>query len=291
MKSLFMIFIFLFAGTLFGKIKVVTTTTVIYDIVKEVGNDKVDADYLCRGDQDPHFLEIMPKYMVKLRNADLLFKIGMGLELWAQQLIDGSRNSKLKVIDLSSDIQKKEVPSGKVDASQGDVHPFGNPHYWLDPSNAKIMAQEIYSALASISPGDEAYFKSNLDSFNSKLDGKINEWNKKMEPLKGKAFVFFHASWTYFADRYGLRIAGYVEPKPGIPPTPSHNAELFNIIKSNNVRYIMMENFYSDNAPNQIASVTGVKVIKVPTGVYGMQGINSYVQMMDYIIGQITKTS
>lgn len=284
-------FFFFSVHYLFADIKAVTTTTVIYDIVKEIGKEKVQADYLCRGDQDPHFLEVMPKYMVKLRNADLFFKIGMGLELWAQQLIDGSRNEKLKVIDLSNDIRKKEVPAGKIDASLGDVHPYGNPHYWLDPANALIMANEIYTALSNQSPKDEPFFKKNLDDYSARLKTKIDEWTKKMEPLKGKSIVFFHASWIYFAERYGLKIAGYVEPKPGIAPTPSHNAELYKIIKSNNVRYIMMENFYSDNAPNQIANATGVKVIKVPTAVYGIQGVNSYIQMMDNIISQLVKTT
>lgn len=275
----------------FAEIRAVTSTTVIYDLVKEIGRDKIKVDYLVRGDQDPHFLEVMPSYMMKLRNADLMFEIGLGLEMWSQQLISGSRNSRIKIIDLSQDIQKKEVPSGKVSASQGDVHPYGNPHYWLDPENAKVMVQEIYKALASESPQDEGYFKKYMDDYLGRLNSKINEWNARMSQNKGKAFVFFHASWTYFADRYGIKIAGYVEPKPGIAPTPSHNADIIDIIKRNNVRYIMMENFYSDSAPNQIARLTGVKVIKVPTGVFGMQGINSYIQMMDYIVNQITKAS
>lgn len=274
-----------------GEIKVVATTTVIYDFVREIGKDKVKADYLVRGDQDPHFLEIMPSYMMKLRNADMLIKIGLGLELWAQQLIDGSRNSKIKIIDLSEGIQKKDVPSGKASASEGDIHPHGNPHYWLDPYNVRIMCQEIYDALASFSPQDKDYFKKNLDDYLVRLNSKIGEWDKKMEANKGKAFVFFHASWVYFADRYGIKIAGYIEPKPGIAPTPSHNAEIIDVIKRNNVKYILMENFYSTSAPGQIASMTGVKVVKVPTGVYGMQGINSYLQMMDNIINQITKAS
>lgn len=291
MKKLVVFFLLLAWSLSYADIKVVATTTVIFDFVKEIGKDKVKADYLVRGDQDPHFLEVMPSYMMKLRNADMLIEIGLGLELWAQQLIDGSRNSKIKIIDLSEGIQKKEVPSAKLSAAEGDIHPHGNPHYWLDPYNARIMCQEIFEALASFSPGDRDYFKKNLDSYLSGLNAKISEWDAKMAQNKGKAFVFFHASWTYFADRYGIKIAGYVEPKPGIAPTPSHNAEIIGIIKSHNVKYILMENFYSTTAPNQIAGLTGARVVEVPTGVYGMKGIDSYIKMMDYIISQITKAS
>lgn len=288
MKKFLIIMFLMIAGLVYPQVKVVTTTSVIYDIVNRVGKEKVKADYICRGNQDPHFVDVMPSYMLKLRNADLFFKIGLNLEMWAQQLIDGSRNNKIKIIDLSENISKKEVPSGKVDASQGDIHPYGNPHYWLDPENIKIMAKEILDALSDQSPGDAQYFTKNYDEFISQLDKKIAEWNTKMMKVKGKSFIFFHESWVYFADRYGIKIAGYVEPKPGIPPAPSHNAEIIGMIKKNDIKQIVMENYYSENAPKQIASLTGAKVIKVPVNVFGLDNINSYFDMMDYIINSIT---
>lgn len=289
MKNILVILLLLvFTSMNFGQVKVVATTSVIYDLVKEIGKDKVEADYICRGDQDPHYVEILPSYMLKLRKADLFFKIGLGLEIWAQQLIDGSRNDNLKIIDLSNGIEKKEIPAGKVDASLGDIHPYGNPHYWLDPYNAKIMATEILEALLAKSPENSEYFKKNYQNYISALDKKLIEWNSKMKKAEGRSIVFFHASWIYFAERYGLKISGYVEPKPGIPPTPSHNAELYNIIKKSGAKVIVMENYYSDKAPNQIASQTGIKVIKVPIAVFGMEGIDSYIKMMDYIINNIS---
>lgn len=290
-KFLIILLLSVFSTFTFAKVKVIASTTVIYDLAKQIGKDKIDVDYIARGDQDPHFVEVLPSYMLKLRNADIFFRIGMGLEMWSSQLIDGSRNTKLKVIDLSTDINKKEVPNFKPDASYGDVHPYGNPHYWLDPDNAKVMANEILDALSAESPGDAGYYKANYDDFISRLNNKISEWNNKMSNNKGKPVVFFHASWIYFADKYGLKIAGYVEPKPGITPTPSHNAEIINLIKSKGIKFIVMENYYSDSAPNQIAKVTGVKVIKVPTAVMGMKGINSYIELMDYIINQISQTA
>jgi len=291
MKKIFFLLLFGITSIGFANIKVVASTTVIYDLVKEIGKDKVTVDFIARGDQDPHFVEVLPSYMLKLRNADIFFRIGMALELWSNQLIDGSRNSKLKVVDLSTDIDKKEVPNFRPDASYGDVHPFGNPHYWLDPENVKIMAREIYETLSSQSSDDESYFKNNLTAFNLMMDKKIAEWSQKLSGDKGKSFVFFHASWIYFADRYGIKIAGYVEPKPGIAPSPSHNAELVQLIKSKGIKTIVMENYYSDSAPNQLAQLTGVKVVKVPTAVYGMININSYFDMMDYIVNQIVKNS
>jgi zinc/manganese transport system substrate-binding protein len=291
MKKILLALVITLSGICYANIKVVATTTNIYDLVKEIGKDKVTVDYIARGDQDPHFVEVLPSYMVKLRNAQILFRIGMGLEGWSNQLVDGSRNSKLKVIDLSTDIDKKEVPNFKPDASYGDVHPFGNPHYWLDPENAKVMAKEIYESLSAESNSDENYFKKNLDEFNSRLDKKINEWSKKMSSLKGKPFLFFHASWIYFADRYGLKQAGFVEPKPGIAPSPSHNAELVQLIKSKGIKTIVMDSFYSDSAPNQLSQLTGAKVVKVPTAVYGLKNVNSYIDMIDYIINQIIQNS
>ncbi|PKL83202.1 MAG: hypothetical protein CVV24_06195 [Ignavibacteriae bacterium HGW-Ignavibacteriae-3] len=289
MKKIILLLLIAVTGISYANIKVVATTTVIYDLVKEIGKDKVMVDFIARGDQDPHFIDVLPSYMIKLRNADILFRIGMGLEMWSDQLIDGSRNSNLKVIDLSSNIQKKEVPNFKPDASYGDVHPFGNPHYWMDPENARIMAKEIYKALSSESNRDESYFKKNLDNYLSELEKKIIEWKSKMAPVQGKPIIFFHASWIYFAERYGIITSGFVEPKPGISPSPSHNAELVQLIKSKGIKIIVMENYYSDSAPNQLARLAGIKVVKVPTAVYGVRGINSYIEMMDYIINQIVQ--
>jgi zinc/manganese transport system substrate-binding protein len=287
MKKLLISILILISSVSFANVKAVTTITIIYDLVKNIGKDKVDVDYLCRGNQDPHFLEVMPSYMLKLRNADLIFEVGLDLEKWLPQLIDGSRNTNIQVIDLSLEIEKKEVPSTKMDARYGDVHPYGNPHYYLDPLDVKIMAKEIYDALATQDPENASYYEKNYNDYIKLLDAKISEWNNKMAIAKGKPIVFFHSSWIYFADQYGIKIAGYVEPKPGIPPTPSHNAELINLIRKADVKIIVMENYYSDAAPNQISQITGVKVLKVPVGVYGMEGIDSYFKMMDYIIDQI----
>lgn len=287
-KLILLVLIILFSTLSFAEIKVVTTTTVIYDLVKEIGKEKVKVDYICRGDQDPHFLEILPSNMLKVRNANLVFKIGLGLEMWLQPIIDGSRNDKLKLVDLSADIEKKEVPTGKIDASQGDIHPFGNPHYWLDPENAKVMVRNICESLSDESPENAEYFRKNLNDYLTRLDSKIGEWKSKLSDLKGKPIITYHKSWVYFADRFGIKVIGQVEPKPGIPPSPSHNAELISNIKKSNIKIILMEVYYSDNAPKQLAQVTGAKVIKVANAVYGQTGINSYIQMLDSIVNSLS---
>ena len=287
MKKLLISILIITSSISFANVKAVATLTIIYDLVKNIGKDKVEVNYLCRGNQDPHFLEVMPSYMLKLRNADLVFEIGLDLEKWLPQLIDGSRNNNIQIVDLSQDIEKKEVPTTKMDARYGDVHPYGNPHYYLDPLDVKIMAKEVLDALSTQDPGNADYYEKNYNDYIKLFDAKITEWGKKMAKAKGTPIVFFHSSWIYFADQYGIKIAGYVEPKPGIPPTPSHNAEVINLIKKGGIKLIVMENYYSDAAPNQIAQITGVKVLKVPVGLYGTEGIDSYFKMMDYIVDQI----
>jgi zinc/manganese transport system substrate-binding protein len=153
------------------------------------------------------------------------------------------------------------------------------------------MAYEIYDALAEQSPEDDDYFKSNLDKYSAALDKKIIEWENKMLELEQRQVVFFHAAWIYFADRFNVKIAGYVEPKPGIPPTPSHNAALIKLIERKKIKVIVMDVFYSDIAPNQIANITGVKVLKLPTQVNGLEDVTSYIEMIDYIVDQLSTHS
>jgi len=288
MKKIFVIILIVMRNLTFAEVNAVTTTTIIYDLVKNIGKDQVNVDYLCRGNQDPHFLEIMPSYMLKLRKADLVFKIGLDLEKWLPQLIDGSRNSDLKEIDLSKDIEKLEVPTKRLDASYGDIHPYGNPHYYLAPRQVKIMLDEILDALITADPEQADYFTNNYNDYLKQLNEKIKIWSNKMKKAENKPIVFFHASWVYFSNEFNLDIKGYVEPKPGIPPSPTHNAKTIMLVKNIGVKLIVMENYYDDSAPNQIAKITGAKVLKVPVGIYGMDGINSYFDMMDYIVDNIS---
>lgn len=286
MKWMTVVTMLFWTMTSIASIKVVTTLPDLADLAKQVGGDRVTVDYIVRGDQNPHFVELKPSYMMKLKSADIFFTIGMELELWAPQLVDGSRNSSLVVVDLSRRISKLEIPA-KVDAGQGDVHRFGNPHYWLDPRNIRVMVEDIVDALAKRSPGDESFFRMNADAYLQKLDGKIAGWEALMKPYAGRKVVTFHKSWSYFAAWLGLGIAGEVEPKPGIAPSPSHTLDLIGLVRSSGIKLILVEPFYDLSAPEQIARATGAKVAVMPTSSGGIPEVNDYIDLIDHNVSLV----
>jgi len=286
----FLLFVFFsFFSIASAKVRVVTTLSDLADLTRQIGGDRVQVDFIVRGDQNPHFVEVKPSYMLKLKSAEVFFMIGMELERWAPQIIDGSRNTKLLVVDLSKNMPKLEVP-GRVDASQGDVHRFGNPHYWLDPRNVRAMAADIIAALAQVSSADESFFRANAEAYLKKLDSKIADWEATMKPFAGSKIVTFHKSWTYFANWLGLTIADQVEPKPGIPPSPSHTADLIKLIRESQIKTIIVEPFYDAGAAEQIARATGAKVIRLVTSVGGVEAAQDYMAMMDYNIATLAAT-
>ncbi len=280
---------FISLTTMCAEIKVVASLPDYADITKQIGGDRVIVDYIVRGDQNPHFVEVKPSYMMKLKSADIFIIDGMELEMWAPQIIDGSRNSTLRVVDLSQQIEKLEVPT-KLDASQGDVHRFGNPHYWLDPRNIRIIVGEIVDALVKVSPADEKYFRSNADAYLKKLDVKIHEWEAIMKPYRGARIITFHKSWEYFAQWLGLDIVDQVEPKPGIQPSPSHTAELLSRVREGNIKVIIVEPFYDTSASDQIARVSNAKVIRLATSSGGVEAATDYISTMDYNISTLAHT-
>jgi zinc/manganese transport system substrate-binding protein len=273
-------------STVHASVKVVTTLPDLADFVRQVGGDRVTVDNIVRGDQNPHFVEVKPSYMMKLKSADLFFEIGMDLEMWAPQIIDGSRNSALQVVDLSKRITKLEVPA-KLDAGEGDVHKYGNPHYWLDPRNIRIMVEDIVAALSRVAPGDEQFFRANADAYLKKVDMKIQQWSATMKPFAGAKVVTFHKSWPYLAAWLGLQVAGQVEPKPGIVPSPAHTAELITLVRQAGIRMIIVEPFYDLSAPDQIARTTGAKVLRLATSVGGADGTTDYISLMDHNIAAL----
>jgi zinc/manganese transport system substrate-binding protein len=283
MKHLLCIVLFAWAGIAQATIKVVTSLPDLADFTRQVGGDRVTVDNIVRGDQNPHFVEVKPSYMMKLKAADLFFIVGMDLEMWAPQIIDGSRNTKLEVVDLSKRIDKLEIPE-KLDASQGDVHRYGNPHYWLDPRNIRIVIEDIVAALARVSPGDEQFFRTNGEAYLKKLDGKIAQWSAAMKPFAGAKIITFHKSWTYFTRWLGLTVTDQVEPKPGIVPSPSHTAELITLIRQAGIKVIVVEPFYDSSAADQIARATGARVLRLCTSIGGVDGTSDYFMLMDYNI-------
>lgn len=271
------------AATACATVRVVTSLPDLADLTVQIGGDRVTVDHIVRGDQNPHFVDVKPSYMMRLKSADIFFQIGMDLELWAPQIIDGSRNRTLAVIDLSKGVEKLEIPN-RVDASQGDVHPFGNPHYWLDPRNMHAVVEEMVVALSQVSPGDEAFFRANAVAYLKILDEKIAGWQSAMKPFAGTKIVTFHRSWSYFARWLGLTVADYVEPKPGIPPSPSHTTELIQLVRSSGIKAILVEPFYDTTAADQIARGTEARVLRLSTSVGGVAAATDYIRLMDYNI-------
>jgi zinc/manganese transport system substrate-binding protein len=271
-----------------GKLNVVTTTEDLASIGREVGGDRITIESIARGYQDPHFVEAKPSFILKLQRADLVVAVGRELEIgWLPPLIQQSRNSKIQpgapgYLDASQGATILEIPTGQITRAMGDVHPLGNPHYWLDPENGKRIAKEIADKLGDLRPNDRAYFQQQLASFSSRLDDAQKRWLAAMAPYKGTKIVTYHRSFPNFAERFGLNIIGYVEPRPGIPPTPQHTLDLINEMKRQNVKLVLIEPYFDSKTPNAIGRETGAQVIVMPPSVGGTKDVGDYFKLFDY---------
>lgn len=274
-------------------LRVVTTTEDLAAIARELGGPLVEVESLTRGLQDPHFLEARPSLMLKTSRANLFIQVGLGLEAgWAPALLVGARNPGIQPgtsghLDASRDIKALEIPSGPVDRSQGDVHAFGNPHYWLDPENGRIISQNIARSLIGLLPDRSQIIDQNQKAFAHSLDVASIRWKTRMKPYEGAKVVTYHNSWTYFARRFGLDVVGYVEPKPGIPPSPAHINQLMTLMKQEKVRLIVMEPYFSRSIPELLSRETGAKVLVLPPSVGGAEGVKTYMDLFDHLIGRL----
>ena len=272
------------------KLNVISATTDLAALTKEVGGDKVDVEAIARGYQDPHFVEAKPSFLLKLRRADLLIVVGLDLEIgWLPPLINQSGNSHIQVgaqgyLDASQFSDILDKPSGQVSRAMGDVHPLGNPHYWLDPENGRRVAQGIADKLSQLDPADQAYFHQQFQNFNTRLTEAEKRWDSQMAPYHGRKVVTYHKSWPNFAKHFGLDVVGYIEPRPGIPPSPSHTLELIGMMKRDNVKIIMVEPYFDLKTPNSIAAATGAKVLVMLPSVAGEPDVTDYFKLFDHDI-------
>lgn len=273
-------------------IHVLTTTTDLESVVQFIGGDKVDVESLGRGNQNYHFLSAKPSYMIKAKKADLFIRVGLDLEIGYEPLIlEGSRNPDIRVgqqghLDASEGIKPLDIPD-KVDRSMGDIHASGNPHYWLDPLNMKIVASNIASRLSEISPENKSVFENNLTNFNANLDQKMIEWKKVLSSYSGEKLITYHKTWRYFAERFGFEIIGELEPKPGVPSSPSHLKNVVNLVKENKVKIILNENIYREDAARYVADRTSAVVVSAPISVGGAKGADDYFSLMDKIVQDV----
>ncbi len=314
------------------KLRIVATTSDLAAIAKAVAGDKAEVYSICTGKEDPHFLTAKPGFIMQARDADLWIRIGLELEIgWEPPILDGSRNTRIRVggkghLDASESVLILDVPQTTVTRAMGDVHPMGNPHYWLDPFNGRRMAGAIAEQLANIAPADAVVFRKNAEAFQKELDermfggelvkafgadtlwaktqdgtiaaflqdeaskSKTGSWIVAMAPLRGQKIVTYHKSWIYFANRFGLTVGAELEPQPGIPPTAAHLIEVAETVKAEGVKIILQEPFYSAKAANQIAGKTGAKVVVVANSVGGQPEATDYLALMDLIVRRISET-
>jgi zinc/manganese transport system substrate-binding protein len=253
----------LLPGAAAAKIRVVASINDLASIASSVGGDEVECASVARPNADAHRVEVLPSYMVKTSKAQVYLKVGLGLDQWADGIIDGSRNQHLLVVDCSADVPVLEKPTGAVNASMGDVHPNGNPHYWLDPRNSEIVARTIAEALARVDPAHAGDYRARADTFAKQAEDAWAAGKATADKLPVKAMITYHRSWSYFGNAFGIEIAGQAEPIPGIPPTGRHLAELVEIITTRKIPLFLQEPYFSSDAGHFLAREGGLRVVVV----------------------------
>jgi ABC-type Zn uptake system ZnuABC Zn-binding protein ZnuA len=311
-----------------GPLRVVTTTTDLKSITEAVGGDRVQVTALCEGNRDPHHLEAKPSYMLRARRADLWICVGLELEIgWERLIIEGSRNGRIQIgrrgyLDASKGVVPLEVPKGPIVVALSDIHRLGNPHYWLDPLNGRIVARNIADRLAELAPGDSEHFAARLAAFHKRLDeamfgpdlvakvggeklwalelrGDLDSflatqkltlggWAGRMRPARGAKIATHHRSWSYLAKRFGLEVAAELEPKPGIPPSPAHLRRVIQTVQNEEVRALLIEPFYQRRAADLVADRGGVKVLVLTISVDGQPGVNDYIGLIDNVVTRLS---
>jgi zinc/manganese transport system substrate-binding protein len=275
-------------------VRVVATTEDLASLARAVGGDKVAVVALAKGYQDPHFVDPKPSFILEVSRADLLIVVGRDLEIgWLSPLINSSRNAKVQpgangYLDASSNVRILEIPTGQITRAMGDVHPQGNPHYWLDPGNGRRIAQTIKDKLNQLSAGDRAYFEQRYADFDKRLAAAESRWDAAMAPFKGTKIVTYHRSWPNFMERFGLNVIGYVEPKPGIPPTTSHTLQLIDEMKRQGAKVIVVEPYFDLKTPKAIAQQVGGEVLVLAPSVGGSKEATDYVGLFDYNVNMMT---
>jgi zinc/manganese transport system substrate-binding protein len=279
-----------------AKLRVVTTIETLGDLARQIGGDRVDVESLSHGYQDPHFVSAKPSLVLTLNRADALVYVGLELEIgWLPPLVQQSRNAKIQAgqpgnIDCSSAIDVRDVPTVPADQLRalGDVHPMGNPHYWIPPDSALAIARSFAKRFTALDPEGAAAYEARAKDFAARLIKKKTEWATRAASLKGMKIVTYHKSWSYVARWMGWEEAGYIEPKPGIPPTANHTAQLITMMKQQGIKLIVLESFYPSALANVIGRETGARVVSLPSDVGANASIRSYFDLVDAVVAGMT---
>jgi zinc/manganese transport system substrate-binding protein len=283
------------AVSIAGPIKIVTTTTDMKSIAEFIGGNKVTVQSIATGYQNPHFVDPKPSYIISLSNADMFVTVGLDLETgWSPQLLSSSRNAKIQkgspgYVDASENIGLLQVPSS-LNRGEGDIHIYGNPHYWLDPMNGKVIARNIAAGLERIDPAGRTFYEANLAAFLTRIDAKLKDWLTKMAPFKGSKIIAYHNEWVYFEKRFGLEIVDFMEPKPGIPPSPSQLVKVIKEVTANKIKVIISSPYFTTSSSDVVAKQTGVKELTLATSTGGFASIKNYFDLFDYDVDQLVTT-
>lgn len=273
------------------KIRVVAATSDLGYFAQQIGGDLVEVDVIAAGNRDVHYIEVLPSYMLKVRKADVYLKVGLELDIWSQPIIDGSRNGSLRVVDCSQGIEPLEVPTFQADARYGDLHRFGNPHYWLAPDRVPALCANIADALIHVDPTNAMTYEANRNTYIERLNAKIVEWQAKRSELSKIGFVAYHNSWPYFCEFFGCKVVDLVEEFAGVAPSPSHVAHLIEHIKIDKLPVVASQPFHDKRLPQLISERTGCKAIILPTSVGGVPATETYEKLIDFIAKSLIDAS
>jgi len=270
-----------------GTIKVVTTTMDMKSIAEMIGGNKVSVQSIATGYQNPHFVDPKPSYIISLSNADVFVTVGLDLETgWSPQLLASSRNAKIQkgsagYVDASEGVGLLQVPSS-LNRGEGDIHIFGNPHYWLDPLNGKVIARNIADGLERVDAANRSFYEANLNAFYDRVDLKLKEWEAKMAPYRGSKVIAYHNEWVYFERRFGLQIVDFMEPKPGIPPSPSQLVKVIREVQADKIKVIISSPYFTTSSSDVVSKQTGVKVLTMATSAGAFPSVKNYFDVFDY---------
>jgi zinc/manganese transport system substrate-binding protein len=276
-----------------AKLKVVATLPDLAALAREVGGDKVEVSAMAKPTEDSHFVDARPSFVVQLRDADILIDGGAELEIgWLPPLLQNARNPKIEVgkpgrVQASQGVRLMNVPTNATRAA-GDVHALGNPHFMVDPIIAKTVALHIAQAFSAADAPNAAAYDANYKKFEAAINSKLQEWGAALLPFKGQSVVAYHDSWPYFAHRFGLNIDTFLEPKPGIPPSPSHLADVIEKMKTQKIKAILVEPFHDRKIAEKVASSTGAKVVDFAQYPGGLPNTDSYVKLIDRLVANLS---
>jgi len=287
------VFGLLAAAPAFADLKVATSLTDLASVARFVGGKHVTALSLCRGYEDPHFVPAKPSLMKAIQHANVFVSTGLELDGgWLPLVLPGSRNPGIQqgtkgFVDASEGVNVLDKPVGTVNRAEGDIHPLGNPHYYADPKDLEVVAHQLADVFSRLDPANAADYAANAKAFDEKMDASLEKWEQQLAPYKGSSIVTYHRNFDYFADRFGLKLFGTVEPKPGIPPSPRHITELAAAMKQAGVKVVLYQPYYSADASNELAKRAGGTAVEVATEVGGLPGTDDVFTKFDVLVSSV----